>query len=228
MTETARIGPPRQLLLDFGLEPSFAAEDYLVSTSNEAAFAAIRAWPDWLDRVLLLVGPAGSGKSHLAAIWAAAAGARFSGSPEVASWYRDRTSLVIEDCDRRQLSEQDLFHLLNAVRASEDRLLMTARILPAHWGLRTPDLLSRLRLAPTVEIAEPDEDLIKSVLVKLFADRQIAIAEDVVDYAARHLERSFAAVNRFVAAADEEALVAGRRITRPLAARMIDGQDSRS
>lgn len=213
----------RQLILDLSRAPCFDPDEFLPSPSNAEAYAAIARWPDWSDRVLLLIGPAGAGKSHLGAIWAARAGARIirAGDPlDPASWIGPAIALV-EDGDRAAHPESALFHLINLVRETGGWLLLTARTPPDRWKVSTPDLLSRLRLPPVAPIGRPDTELIRAVIVKLFADRQIRIEEDVVAYAARHCDQSLEAVSRFVAAVDEEALVSGRRITRPLAAQTI-------
>ena len=210
----------RQLVFDLARAPGFDRDDFLVSAANEAAVAAILAWPDWPARTLLLIGPPGSGKSHLAAIWAAEAGATAVRAGELLDsslWEGNGRSVLLEDCDRVATAEPAFFHALNLARETGGWLLMTARSGPGSWGIRTPDLLSRLRLATLSTIQPPDGELMKAVLVKLFADRQILIEEEVVSFAARHCEQSLEAANRFVAAVDEAALVAGRRITRPLA-----------
>lgn len=210
----------RQMVLDFAHAPSYDADDFLVSPANARAHAALTAWPHWPARTLLLVGPPGAGKSHLAAIWTALAGA----APLALERLDELAGPVlglIEDADRHPGPEAALFHLLNMVEETAGWLVLTARTPPDRWGVRTPDLLSRLRRAPVAAIDAPDAALLSSVLVKLFADRQIRIEADVVAYAALHCEQSLEAVARFVAAVDEAALAEGRRITRPLAARTL-------
>ena len=223
----------RQLVFQLAGNPSYGSDEFLVAGCNEAAHATLMGWPNWPDRVLLLLGPAGSGKSHLAAMWATHSGAArlYPDAILEASHWTERhpsalhPSAILEDCDRLPFDEADLFHILNFVRETGGWLLLTARRPPDRWGLATPDLLSRLRLAPSVAIGSPDDGLIKAVLVKLFSDRQIAIDEDVVNYAARHCEQSLDGIRRFVTAVDEEALSSARRITRPLAAATISALD---
>ncbi len=212
-----------QLPLPFAHEPKLGAEDFMPSESNAAALAAVAGWPAWADPVLILIGPEGSGKSHLARIWASRVGATrldredFDGDlREVAS-----TPAVLEDADRAGLPEAKLFHLLNLVREAGSWLLITARQAPGAWGLRTPDLVSRLRLASTAELGVPDEALMRAVLVKLFADRQLPVEANLIDYLALHLERSLAAVQRTVEDLDRAGLGKGRRISRALAAGLI-------
>ena len=216
-------GQARQLVLDLAHRPSYDRDEFLVSPSNAVAHATIERWPDWPGRVLLLLGPPGSGKSHLGAIWAAKAGARVitpGGATPLSAWVGPVVALV-EDCGRSAYNQATLFHLINMVGETGGWLLVTSTSGPTTWGITVPDLLSRFRLATSVELQSPDAELIKAVIVKLFADRQIRIDEDVVNYAALHCEQSLQAIGTFVAAVDEDALASGRRITRPLAAQAL-------
>lgn len=213
---------PRQLTLDLPIETRFGREDFLVSPSNADAFETFEGWPAWPDRVLLLLGPTGAGKSHLGAIWAARSHARILPASALAgsdvSALAGAGPLLLEDVDSARGIEAQLFHLLNLVRNSANSwLVLTARAWPDGWGLRTADLLSRLRLAPAVEIAEPDDALVRAVLVKHFIDRQLVVDTTVVEYLAMRIERSLDAARQVVEALDQEALMAGRRITRPMA-----------
>jgi len=215
----------RQLVLDLAPDPGYGAEDFLISASNEAAYTAIEAWPNWPDVVLVLSGPSGSGKSHLAAIWAERSKACIlsaamieASAPEV---FLRHAALAIEDADRSTMREASLFHLLNLARESGVPVLITARRPPAFWGLVTADLLSRLRLAPNIALAAPDDSLMRAVLVKLLVDRQLVVDTSVVDLLALHLDRSLDAARRLVAALDTEALARGRRITRAMASEML-------
>jgi len=217
---------PRQLTLDLPIETRFGREDFLVSPSNADAFETFEGWPAWPDRVLLLLGPTGAGKSHLGAIWAARSHARILPASALAgadvSALATAGPLLLEDVDSARGIEAQLFHLLNLVRNSANGwLVLTARAWPDGWGLRTPDLLSRLRLAPAVEIAEPDDALVRAVLVKHFIDRQLVVDTTVVEYLAMRIERSLDAARQVVEALDQEALMAGRRITRPMAGEVL-------
>jgi chromosomal replication initiation ATPase DnaA len=220
MRELRRGG--RQLALDLAAAPSFAEEDFLVGPSNEAAYSALEAWPDWSHPVLRLEGPRGSGKSHLAAIWAARAGAVRLAGGEVSDvrvpTLADAPALLIEDADRGLPEEAAFFHLLNLARERGIGTVITASAPPDAWGLATPDLVSRLRLAPCARLSAPDDALFKAVLVKLFVERQLVVDTSVVDYLALRLERSLAAAADAVAALDADALAQKRRITRPMAA----------
>ena len=196
----------RQLALDWPHEASFAREDFLPAPENTAALSAIEAWPDWPSSILILVGPRGSGKSHLGAIWAERAHARrtrgdgLAGAPlvELAAG----PALLIDDADRVGAAEAELFHILNLVREQRGSALLTAPRAPDLWGLRTPDLVSRLRLAPIVTLGQPDLALTRAVLFKLFSDRQIVIDPAVVAYVALRIERSLDAARAIVAALD--------------------------
>ena len=215
---------PRQLLLDLVRQPKLGRASYCVTPVNAAALANLDAWPHWPDRVLVIAGPEGSGKSHLAQIWAERAQARFetlaglgqADLPELA-----RGAIVVDDADRGMGDEVPLFHLLNLLRESGGWLLLTARLRPDHWGLRLRDLLSRLRLAPCIDLAAPDDALVKLVFAKHLADRQLVVEPAVFDFVVMRMERSFAAASAMAAALDEEALVKSQAVTRPLAAEVL-------
>jgi chromosomal replication initiation ATPase DnaA len=219
---------PRQLALALSHEESFAREDFLPGASNADALALIERWPDWPDRLLAVVGPEGAGKSHLAAIFAEASGARRLSARALGETdplaALATGALVIEDA-AGEISERALFHLINLVREEEAWLLVTARSAPATWAVALPDLASRLRAIPTVTLASPDDALLRAVLLKLFADRQLAVDESLIAYLITRIERSFAAARAAVAALDHEALRLKRPVTRALAAEVLQGRD---
>ena len=212
---------PRQLALDLPVDSRHGVEDFLVGPSNEAAYALIESWPAWPEAWLRLVGPEGAGKTHLSAIWAKRAHAWIVAAPDVTETsvphLVSNGALVVEDCDRGPLDERALFHLLNAMKARGGHVLLTARSEPGLWGLAVPDLLSRLRLAPQVTIAAPDDGLLRALLVKLFIDRQLVVDTGVIEMLALRMERSFAAASRTVDMLDRLSLERGRRVTRVLA-----------
>lgn len=216
---------PHQLAFDLPVEPRQGIEDFLVGGSNEAAYGLVESWPRWPGATVMLVGPEGSGKSHLAAIWAARAHAWVVGAAQITP---DRVphlgssgALVIEDCDRQARAEAALFHLINAVAGRKGYILLTARRPPDQWDLATPDLLSRLRLATTVEIGPPDDALLRAVLVKHFIDRQLIVDTSVVESLLNLMERSFAAARSTVEALDRLALERGRRVTRAMVGELL-------
>lgn len=217
---------PKQLAFDLPLDARYGREDFLVSPSNERAYALIEQWPEWSDPVILLHGAEGSGKSHLASIWATAAHAwtidAFGIAIAEISHLVSNGALVVEDIDRMEAGDEAaLFHLINLARERRAFVLLTSRIPIAGLRIGTPDLLSRLRFAPSASLDRPDDALLKAVLVKLFVDRQLVVDTSVVDYLALRIERSLAAASATVAKLDNEALSRGRRITRPMAAAVI-------
>jgi chromosomal replication initiation ATPase DnaA len=209
-----------QLTFDLPHRAALGAEDFLVSDCNRAAVRLIDAWPNWQDHVQLLIGPAASGKTHLARVWQALSGAEALDPANLAMHLVDSmsegTPLVVEDAGRRGSDEKVLFHLLNLAREKRLYVLLTAESAPNRWGLALPDLLSRLNAIPAVEIGPPDEALVRAVLLKHFTDRQLDIDPKVLTYLALHVDRSLAAAAAAVAAVDRAALATGRKISRQL------------
>jgi chromosomal replication initiation ATPase DnaA len=216
---------PRQLVLALDHAISFAREDFLEGPSNAKALALIERWPDWPDRLAVLVGPEGSGKSHLAAIWAQASGARILSAKLLGETDLPHAfatgALVVEDLEADGLNERALFHLINMAREQQVDVLLTARNAPAGFDVGIRDLGSRLRVLPAVTLAAPDDALLRALIVKLAADRQLAVDEALVNYLANRIERSFASARAAVALLDEEALRQHRPVTRALAAELF-------
>jgi chromosomal replication initiation ATPase DnaA len=214
-----------QLTLDLPHRAALGAEDFLVSDCNLAAVKLIDSWPGWQDRVQLLIGPAASGKTHLARVLQALSGARVLEPSTLEIGLIDTmgegTPLIVEDADREAYDEQALFHLLNLVREKGLYVLITARSAPSRWELTLPDLASRLRAVPSVEIGAPDEALLKTVLLKQFADRQLKVDPKVLVFLALNIDRSLAAASAAVEAVDRLALATGRKISRQLVAEAL-------
>jgi chromosomal replication initiation ATPase DnaA len=208
----------RQLPLELPHDPASGRDDLLVAGQLAAAVELVDRWPDWPSPVVVLVGPAGSGKSHLAGIWRERADA-LAIAPRAgddAATLATTSPVLFEDADRTPFDEAQLFHVINSVRQHGKTLLMTARTWPGMWPVALPDLKSRLKAATVVEIGEPDEDLLSQVIVKLFADRQLQIEPRLVDYLVSRMERSMQAAQQIVDRVDFLALARGSRITRPL------------
>jgi chromosomal replication initiation ATPase DnaA len=219
---------PRQLALALPHSESLAREDFLEGPSNAAALALIDRWPDWPARMVALVGPEGAGKSHLAAVWADQAGARL-----VAGRALERTllpgalatgALVVEDLSEGQFDERALFHLINLAREEEAHVLITARREPASFTVGLADLASRLRALPAVCIAPPEDALLRAILIKLFADRQLKVDEALIGYLLPRIERSGAAARATVERLDREALRRRRPVNRALAVDLMTEQ----
>lgn len=222
-----KIDPPRQLPLDLGHGTGYSRDDLVVSGTNEQAVVLVDRWPDWLSPVVVLAGPAGSGKTHLASIWCARANAVRVDARRIGDCMANLGArpALIDDIDAGPVDEAGLFHLINAVRGAGSTLLLTARRFPAAWGVALPDLASRLKAAATVEIHEPDDLLLAGVITKLFADRQVEVEPHVVQYLVRRIERSLATAMRVVERLDRTALERKTPITRALAAEIVNAMD---
>lgn len=219
---------PRQLPLELVHEVGRSRDELVVGRANADAVALVDRWPEWPAPVVVLAGPAGSGKSHLASIWRERSGAASfprDGLGAAALEAAARGPVLVDDADGPGLDEIGLFHLVNAVRAAGTQLLLTARRFPAAWNVRLPDLASRLKAAATVEIHEPDDLLLAGVITKLFADRQVEVEPHVVQFLVRRIERSLATAIGVVERLDRAALEQQSRITRGLAASTLSALD---
>jgi chromosomal replication initiation ATPase DnaA len=204
---------------------SLTRDNFLEGPANAAGLALVDSWPEWPNRIMLLIGPEGSGKSHLAAIWAEQAGARSISAHALTAAAVPGAlatgALVVEDLNASDFDERALFHLMNLAREDQAFVLITARVPPSASQIELRDLRSRLRAVPTISLLAPDDGLFRALIVKFCADRQMAIDESVVSYLATRIERSYAAARQAVELLDGEALRLGRPVTRALAAELL-------
>jgi len=216
---------PRQLAFALPHTESLSRDNFLEGPANSAALALIDAWPEWPSRTMLLAGPEGSGKSHLAAIWAEQSGARATSAHTLAAANVPAElatgALVVEDLREASFDERALFHLLNLAREDGAYILVTARLPPSALTIELRDLRSRLRALPVVSLLPPDDQLFRALIVKFCADRQLAVDEQVVSYLATRLERSYAAARQAIELLDSEGLRQGRPVTRALASELL-------
>jgi chromosomal replication initiation ATPase DnaA len=176
-----------QLAFDLPHRTARAREDFLVSSANERAVAMIDRWPDWLNPAMILMGPPGSGKTHLSEVWRGMSGA---------------------ECCRAEDVEVA-------------KLPSTSELHPLAWPLSLKDLVSRLKAMPVAVLGEPDDALLRGLLVKLFADRQIAVDESTIAYMLARMERSAAFARLIVEAVDRRSLQEGAGVTRGFVARIL-------
>ncbi len=209
----------RQLAFVFDHRPALSGDDFLVTSSNRDAVSWLDSWPDWPAPLLVIYGPAGSGKSHLGQVFRARAGADEIAPAQLgADGYSDLLANAREcliDNAEDWTDQEAALHLYNSVAARGGHILMTASRAPSQWKIPLADLRSRILAAPTVALNRPDDDLIKAVLAKLFSDRQVRIDVDVVEYLARRMERSLTEAQRLVTAIDQSALSERRDVTVP-------------
>lgn len=219
-----------QLLLDIGLSGSMSRDDLIVTRSNREAVLLIESWPNWPGPAVVLAGPPGSGKTHLATIWREMADARACDPNALTAGDLDAAqtgrALLLDGVEPGGFDENALFHIMNAVRANGGSLLMTSAHWPGAWRVQTPDLRSRIQAATTVEIAEPDDELLVGVMTKLFADRQIVVDAAVIGYLASRIERSLASARAIVDRLDKASLARKAKITRAFAAAFVREYDT--
>ena len=218
-----------QLPLAFAHDIQSSRDDLRIGDPLAAAVSMIDRWPDWPSPVVILAGPPGAGKSHLANIWREHAQAQdiIPIKNSNASQRAATNPVIFEDADRTVFDDNELFHVINAVRQHGTSLLMTARTWPSLWPAELADLKSRLKAATVVEIGEPDDELLEQVLVKLFADRQLFAEDKLISYIAARMERSMAAASEIVERLDRLALARGTKINRNLAAEVLSEMEQR-
>ncbi len=214
-----------QLAFDLPLRVALGRDDFFVSDANAQAYAMVMAWQGWPQGKLALIGPGGSGKSHLARVWQSLTGAQVLQAAALVPGPMPAPGahLVVEDMATLPVTaEEQLFHLHNHLAQTGGRLLLTDAQPPSRWPVALPDLASRMQAAAVIRLQDPDDALLAALLLKLFADRQLAPLPDVITYLAARIERSHAAAARVVALLDAAGLAQGRSLTRAFVRSVLD------
>ncbi|MCB1531866.1 MAG: DNA replication protein [Alphaproteobacteria bacterium] len=219
-----KLSKAQQIPLDLAGRTALGLEDYLIGPCNKDAVSWIDRWPDWPAPVLVITGPAASGKTHLAAVWRDKTGAEIVKPEMLISRSAEQIAgvnqnIVIDGVDPwlgYREAETTLFHLYNIFKEEGRTFLVTSRMAPSHADFAIADLASRFRAAPLASIHPPDDMLLGSVLIKLFSDRQLKVNNDVVKYILPRMERSFSAARDIVEQADKLALSKKRGVSVPL------------
>jgi len=222
----------RQYPLPLPHDEALEADDFMVTDSNREAAAWLERWPAWPAHCLVIFGPAGAGKTHLANVWSARARAVFLTQEELAKkdlgvFFAGKSAVVIDDAEKAvgtDEAERGFFHLYNLLRETKGFLLLTSRQPPAQWKVKLPDLRSRLLASQAVTLGAPDDALLSALLLKQLDDRQLKVGTDVVDFLLPRLTRTPDAIRTLVNALDRASLAESRRITVALAKKVLEAR----
>ncbi|MDG2404105.1 MAG: DnaA/Hda family protein [Paracoccaceae bacterium] len=216
-----------QLSFDLPVRPALGRDDFFISPSNQIAMSRIDSWQHWSNQKMVISGPQGAGKTHLAHVWAGQSGAKIIGAMQL---HQDAVAplsqgpVAVEDVHLIagvEAQQTALFHLHNLCLEAGQSILFTGRKEPHHWNLTLPDLDSRLRGTDLVHLSAPDDTLLKAILIKLFSDRQLSPPPELITYVIRRIDRSFAAAQTLVLELDALSLAERRPLSRGLAARLL-------
>ncbi|GFE65691.1 DnaA ATPase domain-containing protein [Litoreibacter roseus] len=218
----------RQIPFALPVKTAFGRDNYFISDANALAVATVENWSDWPQGKLMLTGDEGAGKSHLAQVWAAEVDGQIMDARAIAD--ADIPTLlsgplVIEDLHLAAgdtAAETQLFHLYNLSGAEGIPVLFTTRIPAARMDFTVADLKSRMQALQTAQLGPLDDQLLAAILVKLFADHQLRVKPQVLDYTVRRIERSYAAALEFVRKVDRRALAGKSKVTIALARQVLD------
>lgn len=220
-----------QFPFEFTESISFAEDDFITSQANQNAFNYIQNWLSWgegrYSKLLILYGPRSSGKTHLSHIFAKLTKAKLIQTKDLFTKHPfelalNNKFLILEDLDIIKDCEEIIFHLINEVCEQSCYLLITSKVSPTEMKFKLPDLESRIKVIPSVSIDQPDDQLIHTLLVKRFSDKQIRISNDIINYLATHIERSFKEINSVVDYIDKKSMIEKRKVTISLVKEVLD------
>jgi chromosomal replication initiation ATPase DnaA len=201
-------------------------ETLVVTDANRDAARLIMDWRAWPSGALALVGPRGSGKTHLALAWALEAGARQvsprAASEDAAAIFREAGGRILIDEADRGANEGALWRVLDLAKSEGGAVLLAGVEPPSAWDCASPDLRSRLAAMAVARLKEPDEALMEVVLRRLCREQFIHLSDDAARYLARRLPRTFAAAYSLAAALDADLAKGAKPVAVPAARRALE------
>lgn len=218
----------RQLALELPHRPSFGKEDFLIAKCNLEAVKMVDSWPNWDFFAVCIYGSEGCGKTHLANVFSNRVSmltnypykipfikAKNVKMENIYGLFAENHCLVVEDLEKN-INQEAMFHLYNLYRNEGGNILFTSRTAPARLNFELKDLQSRLNIVPSIEIRDPDDDLLSSLIVKLFSDRQIMVSPEIINYMLNNMQRSFSFARKAVAEIDNISLARKRAVSIPI------------
>jgi len=215
-----------QLLFDLKKKKIYEKDDFLVSDSNKEAYKLINRWPNWSSRKIIIFGDIGTGKTHLSKIWqkkTSGVNLNLNKFKKIRfdNFFLKKKFFIIENIsnffdkikkkDKEHL-EKNLLHFYNLIEEKKGYLVLTASNSPRFWKISLPDLKSRILSSIAVKIKKPNDELLSSVLVKLFLDKQILIDKEIIKFIVYRSERSFTNLQNIVNRIDKQSLITKKKI----------------
>ncbi len=228
-----------QLIFNLNGKCGVGLENFFISKSNELAVNVVKNWKEWPTKKLLLIGPPGSGKSHLAEFWAEEVGADKISIGDIGDFdivrLSEKRGLLIDNIDKlatlsfthQRIVEEKLFYLLNLTMQTSCYFMMTSSTALSSWGLKLPDAISRLKTGVTAELFPPDDKLLVAVMLKQFDDKQIKVSPEFISFVSKRISRSFDSIREFVDLIDKLSLKRKRDITIPIASELIEALNNK-
>ena len=215
-----------QLSLNLKKKGIYEEDDFLVSSSNKEAYKLVNSWPEWRSRKIIIFGDSGTGKTHLSKIWQKNTSAIILNLNQLKkikfeSFFKKKNIFIIENISdffdkinkkEKNNLEKQLLHFYNLIEEKKGYLLLTSLIAPKLWKISLPDLKSRILSSIAVKIKKPNDQLLSSVLVKLFVDKQILIDKKIIKFIVYRSERSFANLENIVNKIDKQSLITKKKI----------------
>lgn len=211
-----------QIPLDLSPAPEYSFENFLISDTNRVAYERLQNWPDAGFPILLMMGPAGVGKTHLCEAWVRNGENRLKceNSGDVLPAKLFDKNIWLDDV--QNAPENTLFTLINMALNGEVRsLLLSANKPRKNWKIELPDLRSRVSNLPIIEIQPHDDAILEPFLRKLFEDRGREINAETIRYILTYCDRSADGLRKLALDLDAAAASQKKDLTRTFVSKYL-------
>lgn len=214
----------QQTILKFENNPSFKDSDYFVSECNRQAYDNLFKWPKWDSKLINLVGPKGSGKSHLLEIFSIKN--NFLKVNSLAEIKKKLETIIKYDKlimdDINQIDEKVFFSILDNYISNNKFLIISTIDSLLTYKFKLADLKSRITLFHKYEIYQPNDKMIYFLIQKFLSDRQIKIKKDLITHIIKKIDRSYNRIMKFIDQIDRQSLSNNKKIDYKLINNILD------